>query len=335
MALPRPLCVLFMLSFCGCMDHVDERRFSETLSLQDGLVTPVINEILFDPLQDTRDNISDQPEFIEIYNPGTKAVDLTGWSIADRPNARTGKSNRYYFALKGADNMLGPGQYGIISPESAGIAATSRLVRYYTYLSESANTRIFLDKSHKSFDLNNDGDTVRLLNSYGETVDAVNYLPEWHNPAHISTKRISLEKLNPLLPSDSPLSWGSSSDRTYGGTPGKTNSLYIPKTRSGETLDLQPGTFSPNGDNRNDLLQITVNLPAGSYQLGITVYDAMGSQVRSLAAGTPAGPVARLVWDGCDNAGKPLPAGTYRVAMNAAGTSGSRFSATGTVSLAR
>ncbi|NTW53775.1 MAG: hypothetical protein HGB15_03200 [Chlorobaculum sp.] len=46
-------------------------------------------------------------------------------------------------------------------------------------------------------------------------------------------------------------------------------------------------------------------------------------------------PVARIVWDGCDDSGTPLPAGSYRIAMNATGYSGSRFSDTRTVTLAR
>ncbi len=332
---PHHLSVVFMLSIAGCVNNHEEERFSETLSLQDGLARPVINEILFDPLQDSKDNLPDQPDFVELYNPATKPVDLTGWSIADRPNAKTGKFNRYYFALKGSSNTLGPGQYGVIAPESGGMVATSRLVQFYLYLMELPDAKIFLDRSHKVFDLNNDGDCVRLLDSRGAVVDSVSYAPGWHNQANTSTKRISLEKFNPLMPSDSPMSWSSSTDACYGGTPGKVNSIYVPPSRSGEMFRLSPNPFSPNGDLRNDLLKITISLPAGSYQLAVTVYDTLGGTVRNLANGTPAGPVAVLQWDGADDGGKPLPAGTYRITMNAAGYTGARFSAAETVVLAR
>jgi hypothetical protein len=331
---PHHLSVVFMLSIAGCMNNHEEERFSETLTLQEGLARPVINEILFDPLQDTKDNLPDQPDFIEIYNPGTKAVDLTGWSIGDRPNAKTGKFNRYYFALKGGSNILGPGQYGVIAPETGGVVATSRLVQFYLYLRELPEAKIFMDKSHKIFDLNNDGDCVRLLDGNGVVVDSVNYMPDWHNPADTSTKRISLEKFNPLMRSDSPMSWSSSTDARYGGTPGKANSIYVPPSRNEEMFHLSPNPFSPNGDLKNDILKITISLPTGSYQLAVTVYDTLGGAVRNLARGAPAGPVTLIPWDGCNDAGKPLPAGSYRIAMYAAGYLGN-YSSTETVVLAR
>jgi hypothetical protein len=332
---PHHLSVVFMLSIAGCMNNHDEERFSENLILQDGLARPVINEILFDPLQDAKDRLPDQPDFVEIYNPGTKPVDLTGWSIGDRPNSKTGKFNRYYFALRGGSNILGPGQYGVIAPETGGIVAISRLVQFYIYLNELPEAKILLDKSHKIFDLNNDGDCVRLLDGNGAVIDSVNYTPVWHNPADTSTKRISLEKFNPLMPSDSPMSWSSSTDPVYGGTPGKVNSIYVPPSRNGEMFLLSPNPFSPDGDLRNDILKITISLPAGSYQLAVTVYDSFGGKVRSLANGTPAGPVTLIPWDGRNDAGKLLPAGTYRIAMNAAGYSGNRYNAAETVVLAR
>lgn len=332
---PHHLFVVVMLLAAGCVNEHEESGFSENLAIQNGVTGPVINEILFDPLQESNDNIPDQPDFVEIYNPGTTALDLTGWSIADRPSPSTGKANRYYFAPKGGSNMLGPGQYGVIAPESNGLVAGSRLVTYYPYLLSLPDARIFLVKSYKVFSLNNDGDCVRLLNSKGAAVDSSNYTPNWHNPANKSTKRISLEKFNPLMQSDSPLSWTSSTDIEYGGTPGKVNSVYVAPTRTEEIFHLSPNPFSPNGDGRDELLKITVNLPAGSYQMIIAVYDALGNKVRNLSNGTPTGPVAVLTWDGRDDSAKQLPAGTYRISMNAAGYSGSRYSATDTVVLTR
>jgi hypothetical protein len=332
---PHHLFVVFMLSVAGCREHPGIGSISETLPLQVGIATPVINEILFDPLKDSKDTIPDQTEFVEIYNPGTTPIDLTGWSIADRPAPVTRTYHRYYFAPAGGSNTIGPGQYAVIAPETGGIVATSRLVAYYTYLTGLTDVKIFLDSNHSTFDLNNDGDCVRLLDGRGAVVDSVNYTSLWHNPANKATKRISLEKLNPLLTSDSPLSWSSSADTEFGGTPGKVNSVYIPPSRSEEMLLLSPNPFSPNGDMRDDRLRITVNLPAGSYQLAVTIYDLLGAEVRRLASGTPAGPVALLFWDGSNDGGVLAPPGVYRVTMNASGFNGSRYSSTGNVTLAR
>ncbi|NTV01723.1 MAG: hypothetical protein HGB04_02925 [Chlorobiaceae bacterium] len=329
MRYPRRLFVVFMLSVAGCKDHTEPRSFSETLPVQAGRVMPVINEVMFDPLEESDDAIPDQPEYVEIYNPGISPVDLTGWGITDRAN------NLRTFETTGGTMMLGAGQYAVITPEVDGIAATSRLVRYFSYLPGLVDAKIIMVKKYKTLNLNNDGDLVKLLDRNGTVIDAVSYTSLWHNPANKTTKRISLEKFNPLLLSGSPLSWGSSTDTQYGGTPGKVNSIYVPQARAEEMLRISPNPFSPNGDQRDDLLRITINLPAGSYQLAVTVYDVMGAEVRHLASGTPAGPVALLFWDGCNNAGAQAPAGIYRVTMNAAGSDGSRYSSTGSVTLAR
>ncbi|MBN1928935.1 MAG: lamin tail domain-containing protein [Chlorobiaceae bacterium] len=331
---PYHLFVLLFLLVTACVADTGDKSFSETLSRQHGRTTPVLNEILFDPLQSSGDELPDQPDFVEIYNPGTTAVDLTGWSIADRPSA-TGKVNRYFFAPAGGNNLLEPGQYAIIAPEYSGQVSGSRLTTFYTYLQGSPEARIFLVKNYKTFSLNNDGDSVRLLDANGNLVDAASYTPNWHNPANKLTKRISLEKFNPLMVSDTPLSWSSSTDAEFGGTPGKANSIYVPPTRSEEIFNLSPNPFSPNGDGRDDILSISISLPAGSYQLAVSVHDATGKLVRRLASGTPAGPVTRLFWDGRDDSGQPLPAGSYRLTISAAGWSGSRYSDARTVTLAR
>ncbi|NTW51219.1 MAG: hypothetical protein HGB22_01320 [Chlorobiaceae bacterium] len=332
---PYALPVMIVMLAAGCADDHRAKSFTESLALQNRIPGPVLNEILFDPLQDPGDAVFDQPDFVEIYNPGITTLDLTGWSIADRPSPTTGKANRYYFAPNGSNNMLGPGQYGVIAPESNGMVSGSRLTTYYNYLQGTVDARIFLVKNYKVFSLNNDGDCVRLIDNKGSVVDSANYTPNWHNPGNKSTRHLSIEKFHPLMQSDSPLSWGSSTDIQYGGTPGKSNSVYVAPTRAEEVFTLSPNPFSPNGDRKDDLLKITISLPAGSYQLAVALYDATGKKVRNLASGTPAGPATVLTWDGRDDAGQPLPAGTYRAAMNAAGYSGARFSGAETVMLAR
>lgn len=335
MRLVLHLFVVLTLLSSGCDTDPENRHFSETLTPGNGSVAPILNEILFDPLQDSDDNLPDQPDFVEIYNPSTTTIDLTGWSIADRPSATTGRANRYYFAPAGARNLLGPGQYGVIAPEYSGVVSGSRLTTFYDYLEGSTDARIFLVKNQSTFSLNNDGDSVRLLDQNGNEVDVVNYTPNWHNPGNKSTRSISIEKFNPLLTSNSPISWSSSTDTRFGGTPGKANSVYVPSERNEEFLTLSPNPFSPNGDGCNDRLNISISLPAGSYLLVVSVYDTSGKCVRKLASGLPVGPVIRLAWNGTEDSGEPLPSGSYRISIQAAGFSGSRFSESRTFALAR
>jgi len=335
MRYPCHLFVVLFLFAVGCTTESDEHSFTETLSLQNDRTDPVLNEILFDPQQKSDDDLPDQPDFVEIYNPGIEGIDLTGWSITDRPDPKSGKVNRYYFAPAGGSNILGPGQYGVIAPEHSGQITGSRLTTFYTYLQVLTEARIFLVRNYKTFSLNNDGDSVRLLDQNGKVVDSASYTPNWHNPGNKSTKRISIEKFNPVMISDSPLSWTSSTDTQFGGTPGKANSVYVPPTRNEDIFSLSPNPFSPNGDRTDDFLNITISLPVGSYQLALSVYDSTGKLARRLASGIPTGPVVRITWNGCDDSGQPLPAGSYRLTMNAAGYSGTRYSDSRSVVLAR
>jgi hypothetical protein len=43
----------------------------------------------------------------------------------------------------------------------------------------------------------------------------------------------------------------------------------------------------------------------------VAVYDARGRAVRTLTASVPGGFSRLAVWDGRDDAGRPLPAGVY------------------------
>lgn len=331
---PKHLLIMIALLFSGCMTEPSEETFQESLSIRRGITSPVINEIHFDPLQDADDGIPDQPDFVEIYNPGSSAVDLTGWSITDRPG-QTGKVNRYAFAPSGTGNILGPGQYAVIAPEySAGIA-DSRLVQYYRHLAALPDAKIFLVKKYKTFSLNNDGDRVRLLDKTGTVVDSVDYTPDWHNPYLKSTKGISLEKFHPLMESNSYLSWSSCTDSQLGATPGTVNSVYVNQERSGSVLGAAPDPFSPDGDGRDDNLTLNISLPAESYQITLIIYDIKGRPIRALANGSPAGPSLSLMWNGLDDEGDPAPSGNYRIVFHATGVSGKKYDAEQTVVLAR
>lgn len=324
---PRHLCVVFALLAAGCINEPEEQELSERLDFGNREPGVVINEFLVDPLQS-------QPEFIELYNAGSAMENLAGWSIADAPTA-SGNITTYTIAPKGSRAELPPGGYAVVAPESSGNAAGSRLMTYYDELATGPGVRVFIIPKRSTLSLNNNGDRIRLIDADGKTVDILTYSESWHNPANRSTKRISLEKYHPLLPSDSPASWTSSTNEKYGATPGRANSVYVPFSRSVETLSLSPDPFSPNGDGTADVLTVLVSLPAGAWQIAVSIYDALGSKVKTLAAGMPAGPVTALAWDGRDDDGRPVPAGRYLVTMQAAGTSSPARSASGSVALVR
>jgi flagellar hook assembly protein FlgD len=81
-------------------------------------------------------------------------------------------------------------------------------------------------------------------------------------------------------------------------------------------LKLSPSTFSPNNDGRDDLVGISVRLPAAG-QLRLGIYDVNGRLVRRLADGDFVESARLTFWDGVDDGGVALPTGIYIVCATA------------------
>ncbi len=318
--LPHHLLLSTLLLFIviGCKEYTDDAISPSGPSL---LLTvpqgPVINEILFDPLQSSTDNLPDQPDYVEIYNAGSTPVDLTGWSIEDCPSS-SGKRYTYSFAeTRSPGNILEPGGYAIVAPEESPAIATSRLIGFYDYLQHHPDVRIFIVEG-KVFSFNNDRDCITLKNSKGTLIDSVAYEEGWHNPYIRETKGRSIEKFNPLLPSSSASSWTSSASDTYGGSPGNRNSVYLSQSalQQAPSMKAVPDQFRAG----QETMEFEIALPYGSYQLSLSIYDSSLNEVRRLVNGLPAGPSTTITWDGLDDNGTSLDTGLYIARLKVNGT---------------
>lgn len=54
----------------------------------------IINEILYNPLADNEDNLPDQTEYVELYNPTNRAISIEGIFLHDAP-MKTMKLEQY------------------------------------------------------------------------------------------------------------------------------------------------------------------------------------------------------------------------------------------------
>ena len=63
----------------------------------------------------------------------------------------------------------------------------------------------------------------------------------------------------------------------------------------------------------------------GTAAVRLEVLDVTGRRVRTLAAGPAAAGVHRLLWDGRDHQGTPLPSGVYLLRLACAGTTHARL----------
>ncbi|MGK0190079.1 MAG: hypothetical protein ACI9R3_005899 [Verrucomicrobiales bacterium] len=109
------------------------------------VASPVISEVLCDNATSLTDWRGEHADWIEIYNPGPDAVDLTGWYLTDNPD----KLTKWQFPA----TSIRRGRYTIIF--ASGLDATE---------SEDAG------QLHASFKLSSDGEYLALVKADGTTI---------------------------------------------------------------------------------------------------------------------------------------------------------------------
>ena len=164
----------------------------------------VINEIMYNPSDDQ--GVDDDYEFIELYNSGNEALDLSGWAFTEG----------VYYTFP--SYVLPAGEYVVVCKNSAQVAA------YYG-----------IDNTIGDFEgrLENAGETIILVDASPtpHVVDEVDYGDELPWPSEPDGKGPSLELINLSSENDVFSNWGPSLSESPLGTPGKKNSQYNPLAR--------------------------------------------------------------------------------------------------------
>lgn len=167
---------------------------SESFTTPDALAAQVvINEIHYDPSDETS-----AQEFIEIYNPGTSAIDLSGWMITDAVE----------FTFPNG-TVIAPNGYLVVGEDPATLSAVYGITALGPWTGGLSNT----------------GEEIDLRDPSGTLQDQVNYDDGFPWPTGARGGGGSIELLNAALDNDLGGSW-----RTSGTTidvgPGPTT-VYI------------------------------------------------------------------------------------------------------------
>lgn len=194
----------------------DENPLNDTASahVDVGLVASslVVNEVQFAPLREN------EPEWVELYNPGPWTIPLSDVTISDNSTSRVPLTNR-------SDETLTPGQFVVVA-------------RSEEFTAHFPNTRCLLTLIPS---LNNTTpDAVVLRDVHGRAIDSAWYQPVW------GTAGRSLERRDWNMTSWSADTWGPS-EGPDGATPGRVNSIQRPEIdASCEELmsTVHPGTMS-------------------------------------------------------------------------------------------
>lgn len=257
----------------------------------------VINEVLFNPY-------SGGVDFVELFNNSIKPVNLKTMRIANR-NKTTLMLNENYAASDSAW-LLMPGEYAVLSENPS-------LVSQFYYI-ENPNAMVWLSKLPG---YPNDNGYVVLINEVSEVIDEFYYDMGMHSTLLSDVKGISLERLNPNLPSNEASSWQSAAQTAGFATPTAKNSQFTDAIKGDDSFSLSHQVFSPDGDGFEDILLINYELPESGYHASIMVFDSKGRRVKRIGSNMLLGTSGSIQWDGADDAGRRASMGAYVIFIEA------------------
>ncbi len=275
------------VSFAQDMD-TNNNKLVRRINIGDRLI---INEIMYDPL-------TGNAEWVELYNPLSKAVNISGWKFNE--------SSTFVSISDTINYMLDAGAYIVIASD------TTVYNRFPVLRTLSQGNRLII----KSISLSNDGETLKIVDASGNTIEEISYSPKWHNQNIADEKGYSLERINPLLNGNNSANWSTSAD-LLGGTPARKNSLYTPIPVSTGTITVSPNPFSPDGDGFEDFTIITYQTTQKISQIRLKIYDAKGRLVRTLANNQLSGSRGDVIFNGMNDNGEKLRLGIYIIYLEA------------------
>ncbi len=262
-----------------------------------------INEILFDPLPGGAD-------FVELYNKGTTAIDVSGLYLGNRNTAGQPAS-----LVPCADIpwILYPDEYVVLTenPEDIGRQYPVAFPKHVLGL-----------KNMPSFPDN--AGTTLVTNRQGMILDELRYEDDFHFALLSSREGVSLERIDPYAKTQDPSNWHSAATGSRYGTPSGRNSQYKPPDPVPGEVSLQPAEFSPDLDGFNDQLTVQYRFPAAGYVCSITIFSQLGRPVRYLVRNELCGISGHFRWDGLDEKKGRLPAGIYFVVVDLFNLGGKR-----------
>lgn len=250
----------------------------------------VINEVLFNPPSGVTD-------FVELYNRGTKVIDLAGLYLANR---KTDGSIDNIVRVSVSGRQLLPAHWLALTEMK------DALCRSYACKSMADVLELPAFPSYPD----NEG-TVVLLNGQGAVLDEFYYNEKLHFPLISNRDGISLERLDVDQPAGDVVNWYSASSVAGFATPGYANSQQSGKRVMAGSLSVQPEVFSPDNDGRDDQAFISYNFTSPGKVANITVFDAAGRPVRSLVRSQLLGNAGRFNWDGLSDEKQALRPGFY------------------------
>lgn len=280
--------------------HVaDERSENDTAGTT--IVMPplpgevAVMEILTDPPAGRHD-------YVELLNRSGTTISLAGWMLADQ--RVNGESDTVVLPTVDVPN-------GARAVLTADVALRARMP-------DSA----VAVPIPSGFNLDANGDSLRVINASGFIVDECVVDAQWHAAVLPTTKGVSFERWSYDAPGQLPASWASSSDPS-GGTPGAANAIGLRAKHEGSSLEAHPPAFSTKGRHGMFPCRIAYTQPYAYALMDMRVTTMEGLPVCTLVNAVVGGRQGAVFWDGTDAHGLAVQPGPYVVVFTALDTGSS------------
>lgn len=252
----------------------------------------VINEVLSDPGTGGID-------YLELYNRSSKTINLKELQV--------GSMDTLTGTLKDLENISEEGY--LLFPESYVLLSENGATVKRQY--QTMNPNGFLDVADLP-SMNIDADVVTLANKNGTVIDNLIYTSKMHFPLLVSTKGVSLERIDFNRPTNDRSNWNSAAEAVGFGTPAYRNSQYL-KADGGNGVTIPEPLFSPDNDGYNDVLNISYKLDEPGKAANVYIYDSKGRQVKYLIRNEQLAQDGTFSWNGINDENEKAPIGIYIV----------------------
>lgn len=251
---------------------------------------------------------SGNSKFVELYNNSDFYIDLSLLMLSNRDEENNLKNSKIFCATS---TILPPHQFAVISPDTSAIHCALGVNPQSIYFVSTLPSMPAAEG------------TLVLTDRSGLVIDEVHYSDSWHHPLLTDLHDISLERIDPMAPTQSAENWSSATHNTAGWQNSQT--INLENNESSQHFWLENTTFSPDNDGHQDHLVIHHNLPDVGYTISIDAYTRNGAHVCHITDNQLVVQQGYTLWNGTNSNGETIPAGLYVLVVQATHPNGSKI----------